>query len=1728
MGVTYRGLHVELSADAKGLVGALKSAKREAAAATVNLRTLDQALKADPKNAALLSQRMADYKAAIRATEAEIKALQGYEAELAGKMSAGDVGAEDMRAYEAELVKVRSELAKSTQRLDSYKEALSKAQVEQAAMGLRLGRMGSAVEAFGDRVGASAQRMSSIGSTMTRTVSLGVVAASAATVAAAVDIDTSLTNVRKTVDGTAEQYERLKQKALEFSRTNGVEASDILDADALGAQLGFAITELDEFSRVVTSLSLSTDMGTEQAGTEMARFANITKMAHSDISNYGSAVVGLGNSFATTESEISALAMRLAAAGTQVGMSQADILGLATALSSMGVEAEAGGTAMSTIMANIDKAVATGSSSLGEWASAAKMSAGEFAAAWKGDPVAALAAVLSGMEAATEGGGNMSLMLDDLGVSSLRQTDTLKRLAGNSEFVAEAVAVANREWRDNTALQAEVDNRNQSLAAKFQMVRNRAVEIAEAVGGPMADALLDIVDAAEPAVDALASGAKAFADLDEGAQRALLALVGLAAAMGPLLSVTGKTLSAAKPLGQAMQSLARAFARARGAGKQAAEGIELAGSAAKSAISPAKAASGAFVALGAAVLAISLATLASELARAEERARNLDKATDGLRGTVGAGAASLSRGAGAAMGYAGSLDAATAAVDALLEGQARLADEMAEREAAVASEAALLGEYGEVIARLAGRSDLTAEAQAELTAAVEGVNGACGTSYEVARDAEGAFVVMGDGAEVAAGQIRDLIAAQQAQIAFDVSKQGYEDAYAQQEEGARALAEAQSALAAAQADYDEKISAGVLPSYLTAEAGAIAELQAQVAAASGAFEAAGATADYYHERMTLCTMATQASADAITRFVAGSMSVQAGVQQSGQSLLDFRAQLADTGASVEQLGALSAEQLTALGANYDGTMQSIVATLQSFGVQTGPLGAEAGESWAGRLAEKAQEAVARAAEVAGMTEAELRALAEGAGVAGDEAMVAFCSAVEAHGGDAEAAARSVAEQGRGGLDVDTETAGGEFSSGFARGIEAGVGRVAAAAARMAQAAVAAAQAAQDSGSPSRVMAEKGDDFDWGYELGIERSSSRPERAAAAMTERVLEAGGSAAEGMWVHGYHAAVNYSKGLKAGSKASSASLGSSDAEFQAYVDSMIASYRKRIPEAEEASAAFSEALWGSVAPGIMAKGWLEPATGAVYDSVRAIKGAGYDLEGYARKQQEWADKCAEGMDKWSDSTKAEYEEWQRLQGQVGSSMGEIEEWWDLASVKADIIDGQRAADGLSDALANLRGRGIAVSESFAKAFAEGGDEYRSVLLGMVDMTDEAAQEIADAYEDMARAERLQAIEQRSLWVNSLATLRGEGRDARDLLMDFRETALDVKEAVYSDEGLSAAFLAAGVSIDGFAADLMALDVSMEGFVSKMGSYVSSVSNGFAQMTKYNQTSLADWQRNLQLNMAESQQWAANLESVFAKVDGLAVDSEAFRKAVWEGGFSQWGAVMADMAGMTAEQIQGVIDLYNQSILEGQTAALEAFQAISPGEEVMNAMIEGVMASEEGVRDASAGTALAGAEAAASAEPEYYATGQQLASGIEAGIRSKVQAIAAAAAAAVRAAIEAAKAEADIASPSRRMRREVGRMLGLGVAYGIGDEQGEVASAMAGLVKASEAKARAQVVAMPEASYASLARGGSVSNVRNSQVTMVVEMGGVTVRSEDDYRRLLRDLDRLQRRAMRAEGAL
>lgn len=403
------------------------------------------------------------------------------------------------------------------------------------------------------------ESLETLGGGYTKAVSVPIAAAAVASGAAAIKIDTALTGVRKTVDGTEQQYEALKQSAIDFSKTNAVDPAQILDVQALGAQLGFTITELDDFGEVVSGLDIATNMDAETAAMELAQFANIMQMSHGEVSNYGSTIVDLGNKFATTESDVSHMAMRIAGSGKQIGMSEADVLGLATALSSLGIKAEAGGSAISTIMSTIDKDVATNSENLATWAETAQMTTEDFANAWKNDPVQALQAVLTGMDAAVSSGGNMNVMLGELGIESIRQTDTLKRLAGGGDLLARAVDTANTAWEENTALSKEVENRNGSLESQLRILWNRVQAVAIEFGGPLVEALISVLDAGMPLVETIADVAEAFSEMDEDQQRSIIGMVAAAAAMGPLVTGIGKVIPVASKAREAYTKLADGF-----------------------------------------------------------------------------------------------------------------------------------------------------------------------------------------------------------------------------------------------------------------------------------------------------------------------------------------------------------------------------------------------------------------------------------------------------------------------------------------------------------------------------------------------------------------------------------------------------------------------------------------------------------------------------------------------------------------------------------------------------------------------------------------------------------------------------------------------------------------------------------------------------------------------------------------------------------------------------------------------------------------------------------------------------------------------------------------------------------------------------------------------------------------------------------------------------------------
>src|SRR5690606_33555925 len=153
----------------------------------------------------------------------------------------------------------------------------------------------------------------------------------------AIDFESALAGVRKTVDASEAEFAALERGIRDMSKELPASAIEIARVAEAAGQLGIETPHILKFTRVMIDLGEATNMTAETAATSLARFANIVQMPMENIDRLGSTVVALGNNLATTEAEIVEMGLRLAGAGHQIGLTEAQILSLAGALSSVGI-----------------------------------------------------------------------------------------------------------------------------------------------------------------------------------------------------------------------------------------------------------------------------------------------------------------------------------------------------------------------------------------------------------------------------------------------------------------------------------------------------------------------------------------------------------------------------------------------------------------------------------------------------------------------------------------------------------------------------------------------------------------------------------------------------------------------------------------------------------------------------------------------------------------------------------------------------------------------------------------------------------------------------------------------------------------------------------------------------------------------------------------------------------------------------------------------------------------------------------------------------------------------------------------------------------------------------------------------------------------------------------------------------------------------------------------------
>ena len=301
----------------------------------------------------------------------------------------------------------------------------------------------------------------------------------AASVKAASDFESSFTGVIKTV-GEAEAAAAGLSGALRQMATEIPININALNKIAESAgQLGIRAENIVSFTNVMADLGVTTNLSGTEAATSLARLANITGLSQDEFSNLGSAIVDLGNNFATTEAEITEFALRIAGAGEVAGLTEAQILATGAAMSSVGVKAEAGGTAVQKVLLNMTEAVATGNASLAIFAATSGQTADQFARSFRVDAAGAFTAFVEGLG---RSGDDAFKILDELNLKDQRLIRSFLSLSNAGGLLADAMDTSTAAFAENTALAKEAEIRHATFGSQVTLLKNSVQDLAISIG----------------------------------------------------------------------------------------------------------------------------------------------------------------------------------------------------------------------------------------------------------------------------------------------------------------------------------------------------------------------------------------------------------------------------------------------------------------------------------------------------------------------------------------------------------------------------------------------------------------------------------------------------------------------------------------------------------------------------------------------------------------------------------------------------------------------------------------------------------------------------------------------------------------------------------------------------------------------------------------------------------------------------------------------------------------------------------------------------------------------------------------------------------------------------------------------------------------------------------------------------------------------------------------------
>ena len=501
-----KGITVEINGDTTKLSKALESVNKNIKSTQTQLKDVEKLLKLDPSNTELLSQKHKLLADAVTSTKEKLDTLKTAAEQANTALANGDITQEQYDALQREIIETEQELRNLQTEADKTNTAFAK-----------IGAAGEVMQNVGDKISGAGEKL--------LPVTAGITALGTVAVKTGADFDAAMSKVAAVSGATGDDLQALRDKAREMGSQTKFSASEAAEAMNYMAMAGWK-TE-DMLSGIEGIMNLAAASGEDLATTSDIVTDALTAfgLTAADSAHFADVLAAASSNANTNVSMLGETFKYAAPVAGSLGFSVEDTAEAIGLMANAGIKSTQAGTSLRSIMTALAGEVKFCGEALGEVEIQTTNADGSMREL--SDILADCRVAFSGLSESEQASAAQALvgknaMSGFLALMNAAPAD-IDKLSG---------AISNCDGTSLSMAETMQDN----LAGQLTILKSQLEELAISFSDILMPAIRSIVSHMQGLVDKLNQ-------LDPQTKETIVKIALVAAALGPLLIVIGKTIS---------------------------------------------------------------------------------------------------------------------------------------------------------------------------------------------------------------------------------------------------------------------------------------------------------------------------------------------------------------------------------------------------------------------------------------------------------------------------------------------------------------------------------------------------------------------------------------------------------------------------------------------------------------------------------------------------------------------------------------------------------------------------------------------------------------------------------------------------------------------------------------------------------------------------------------------------------------------------------------------------------------------------------------------------------------------------------------------------------------------------------------------------------------------------------------------------------------------------------